>query len=227
MLSLPQDGRGRLRKIEGWVAFPFLLDIGGFCEPSRGAARSVRYQLLGVVEHRGESLKCALPALTLSIASLPLACPIRLRSHSPCVDSYSCVSCRTGHYVAYVQRGTALPATVEAHLRQDAAPYHAADQTARQPSDGVKEALGDHPDAPANSAGSCDRMSENAQGPAEQTAQPGSSASAKGHSSHSSSEQPVPEALSWYLCTDEIVKPVSWDAVAKCKAYILLYMRIE
>ena len=60
-----QDGRGRLRKIEGRVPFPFLLDIAAFCQPSAGAAaaahgrRSVRYQLLGVVEHRGASLKCA------------------------------------------------------------------------------------------------------------------------------------------------------------------------
>ena len=38
---------------------------------------------------------------------------------------------------------------------------------------------------------------------------------------------PTPDALSWFLCTDEIVKPVSWETVARCEAYILLYMRIH
>ena len=69
-----QDGKGRLRKIEGWVSFPFVLDIGAFCEPAddAGPQRSARYQLLGVVEHRGESLRRAANAKR---------CPMRHRSH--------------------------------------------------------------------------------------------------------------------------------------------------
>ena len=70
-----QDGRGRLRKIDNWVAFPFLLDIGAFCRPANGGSapsllpgvpgtqqRGAVYQLLGVVEHRGDSLRHVEPA---------------------------------------------------------------------------------------------------------------------------------------------------------------------
>lgn len=61
LLQTVQDDNGRLRKIEGWVSFPFVLDVGGFCEPPSdgGPQQSARYQLLGVVEHRGESLRRA------------------------------------------------------------------------------------------------------------------------------------------------------------------------
>ena len=63
-----QDDRGRLRKIENWVSFPFLLKLGAHCEPADGdsaavtsntvQSRGLMYQLLGVVEHWGNSLRC-------------------------------------------------------------------------------------------------------------------------------------------------------------------------
>ncbi len=52
-------------------------------------------------------------------------------------------------------------------------------------------------------------------------------AAANGAANDGAAAPPAPDALSWFLCTDEVVKPVSWDAVARCKAYILLYMRIQ
>jgi len=72
-----QDGKGRLRKIEGWVSFPFALDVGAFCKPPAdgGPQQSTQYQLLGVVEHRGESLRCAAAAHVVRCATLRLSCP--------------------------------------------------------------------------------------------------------------------------------------------------------
>jgi hypothetical protein len=67
-LRVLQDDRGRLRKIENWVSFPFLLKLGSYCEPADGEVAAgpskpvhpcgLVYQLLGVVEHWGNSLRC-------------------------------------------------------------------------------------------------------------------------------------------------------------------------
>ena len=142
---------------------------------------------------------------------------------------------RTGHYVAYVQRGATMPSTYAAHFQSDVAEDRAA---VRQSS--MADAA-DHPGQPhIEQANGLDRARAaeapvsvaGRQYPKHSTAEPSVSASCspvKGAdgSQSSSGESPKPEALSWFLCTDEIMKPVSWDAVAKCKAYILLYTRIE
>ena len=48
-----QDARGRLRKIDSRVAFPFQLNVGAYCEPLEGGTLLAPYQLVGVVEHSG------------------------------------------------------------------------------------------------------------------------------------------------------------------------------
>ena len=134
--------------------------------------------------------------------------------------------------MAYVQRGATMPAACTEHLRLDPAPSHAPEDGPAEPSD---EAGSFHSEQ-MNGLGSAAALAAPAavaseQASAEVTARSAVSAcrstAAVATGSPSSCEPPQPEALSWYLCTDEIVKPVSWDAVAKCKAYILLYMRTQ
>ena len=62
------------------MSFPFALDVGAFCEPPAdgGPRRSAQYQLLGLVEHRGESLRCA-PAADVLRCTTPL--PANLAAH--------------------------------------------------------------------------------------------------------------------------------------------------
>lgn len=50
-----QDARGRLKKIDGAVPFPFKLDIADYCDRAAdgGPAAPAAYQLVGIVEHSG------------------------------------------------------------------------------------------------------------------------------------------------------------------------------
>ena len=132
--------------------------------------------------------------------------------------------------MAYVQRGTtALPPALKV-------PSHATEQSADNSSSRPEEPLNGHrrgSGASGRSAETPGNVRTDGQGTAQQIAQSrvsmsGSPSAEAKHSSHSNSSQPLaPEAPSWFLCTDEIVKPVSWDAVARCQAYILLYMRTK
>ncbi len=137
--------------------------------------------------------------------------------------------CRTGHYVAYVQRGAGMSAALTSHLRRDAAvcyapaegPVEHSHETTLPP----REQANGLDSAAASAAFDTVTSRQAAANDAEQSAVSAAhSAAAGANGSLSSREPPEPEALSWFLCTDETVKPVSWDAVAKCKAYILLYM---
>ncbi len=51
-----QDGRGRFRKVSRQVAFDFHLDLQPYAAAAAAAAPA-RYQLAGVVEHAGTSLR--------------------------------------------------------------------------------------------------------------------------------------------------------------------------
>jgi len=125
-----------------------------------------------------------------------------------------------------------MPAAFTAHLRQDASPTHAPEEGPAEPSHAPRLPHSELPIGLGSAAATAAPVAvTSGQGSVKvpaQTAVGASRSAAEGaHNAPTSSDPPEPEALSWFLCTDEIVKPVSWDAVTKCKAYILLYMRTQ
>ena len=139
---------------------------------------------------------------------------------------------RTGHYVAYVQRGTQLPAGFAALIQQGAAADSPSEPTAEQRTampevshNGQHAKTGSPTVAPSARRPPVCRESASQQTAQLKEIKHDSFAAAAG--ANVGVVPPSPDALSWFLCTDEVVKPVSWDTVARCKAYILLYMRIQ
>ena len=132
--------------------------------------------------------------------------------------------------MAYVQRGTALPAGFAALLQQGTV-SDPSEEPKVEPCPGKAENL--HHGQRASSRSVEAAPSARAPVPERQRAiqQKAQSKVSGGDNftpatgSIDGAVPPLPDALSWFLCTDEIVKPVTWETVTRCKAYILLYMR--
>lgn len=125
---------------------------------------------------------------------------------------------RSGHYVAFVQRGLAAPAVTVAAATPAAAPG-ASGIAANTPAGSpvlTGTAVGAQPLAgvPAEDEAFAAGIGATASDPAHGGGGTGSLAAGV-----------RPEQLAWFRVSDQNVKRVDWPAVAACEAYLLLYAR--
>lgn len=123
---------------------------------------------------------------------------------------------RSGHYVAYVQRGLAAAAPAAAAVAaSEEAPGTAANGPVVTP---TAAGAATQPPTQAEPAGSA--TDAEAATPAEASA-----GVRNGDSNSSTAAGGQPEQLAWFRISDQHVKRISWAQVLAAEAYLLLYAR--
>ncbi|KAK9916670.1 hypothetical protein WJX75_005528 [Coccomyxa subellipsoidea] len=216
-----QDMRGRCGKINGAVPFPADLDITPYCDPKGKDAAGAQYTLVGVVEQQGSMLSGHYWAY---VARQPPATP-----PPPPQTKGSPAQSPSGQTPQMKQRqdsggsfnGDDAVPLAPAHKTGCGAKSAYRGVNAAKPGTSTSETFAESLSQGAVKSGNGSSKEDGcADGEPSREAgrqQPPPSRLAGSRPKLDSAE------LQWFHASDEKVKHVSWDTVAACHAYLLLY----